>query len=111
MIVELRRSAFDTDLLLSDQSYQDLSMRVAPANVNDSVANPRRVEALQRDYERLGFQVRTARTRPSEGIILSRLGSSRADQRLPVRSTRRAVLAQSVLLLHPPEERFHSCAY
>lgn len=58
MIAELRRSAFDTDLILSDQSTQDLSPRISSANLNETV-NPRRVEALQRDYERLGFQVRT----------------------------------------------------
>ena len=58
MITELRRSAFDTDLLLSDQSCQDLSMRVTSMNLNETITNPRRVEALQRDYERLGFQVR-----------------------------------------------------
>ncbi|CAF0761526.1 unnamed protein product [Adineta ricciae] len=56
MITELRRSAFDTDLLLSDQSCQDLSMRVTSMNLNETITNPRRVEALQRDYERLGFQ-------------------------------------------------------
>lgn len=55
MITELRRSAFDTDLILSDQSSQDLSPRISSANLNETV-NPRRVEALQRDYERLGFQ-------------------------------------------------------
>lgn len=58
MISELRRSAFDTDLMPSDQSSQDLSPRISSlANLNETV-NPRRVEALQRDYERLGFQVR-----------------------------------------------------
>ena len=56
MIVELRRSAFDTDLILSDQSSQELSPRISSGNLNETV-NPRRVEALQRDYERLGFQV------------------------------------------------------
>ncbi|CAF0860780.1 unnamed protein product [Rotaria sordida] len=58
MILELRRSAFDTDLLLSDQSCQDLSIRVSPGNINETIStmNSRRVEALQRDYERLGFQ-------------------------------------------------------
>ncbi|CAF0839926.1 unnamed protein product [Rotaria sp. Silwood1] len=58
MILKLRRSAFDTDLLLSDQSCQDLSNRVSPGNINETIStiNPRRVEALQRDYERLGFQ-------------------------------------------------------
>ncbi|UJR25468.1 hypothetical protein I4U23_006815 [Adineta vaga] len=56
MITELRRSAFDTDLLLSDQSCQDLNVRITSINMNESIANPRRVEALQRDYERLGFQ-------------------------------------------------------
>ncbi len=62
MILELRRSAFDTDLLLSDQSCQDLTGRVTSLSVNEpltpSTLNPRRVEALQRDYERLGFQVK-----------------------------------------------------
>jgi hypothetical protein len=62
MIVELRRSAFDTDLLLSDQSCQDLSSRITSSPINEpsspSTLNPRRVEALQRDYERLGFQVK-----------------------------------------------------
>ena len=61
MISELRRSAFDTDLLLSDQSCQDLSSRVSSVSANETVTtptiNPRRVEVLQRDYERLGFQV------------------------------------------------------
>jgi len=52
MISELRRSAFDTDLLLTGQSCQDLS-QTSPIS---STINPRRVEALQRDYERLGFQ-------------------------------------------------------
>ncbi|CAF1464703.1 unnamed protein product [Rotaria sordida] len=60
MISELRRNAFDTDLLLSDQSCQDLSFRVSSVNINDiipiSTINPRRVEALQHDYEQLGFQ-------------------------------------------------------
>ncbi|CAF2070271.1 unnamed protein product [Rotaria magnacalcarata] len=60
MIAELRRSAFDTDLLLSDQSCQDLTTRLSSGNINESMTtstfNPRRVEALQRDYERLGFQ-------------------------------------------------------
>jgi hypothetical protein len=62
MILELRRSAFDTDLALSDQSCQDISPRIVLENSNEIIAtltiNPRRVEALQRDYERLGFQVR-----------------------------------------------------
>jgi hypothetical protein len=58
MISELRRSAFDTDLLLSDQSCQDLNARLSSANINETITNPRRVEALQRDYERLGFQVK-----------------------------------------------------
>ncbi|CAF3051211.1 unnamed protein product [Rotaria sp. Silwood2] len=60
MILELRRSAFDTDLLLSDQSCQDLNSRVSSGNIHETITmstmNPRRVEALQRDYERLGFQ-------------------------------------------------------
>ena len=56
MISELRRSAFDTDLMPSDQSSQDLSPRISSGNLNETV-NPRRVEALQRDHERLGFQV------------------------------------------------------
>ncbi|CAF3848933.1 unnamed protein product [Rotaria sordida] len=55
IISELRRNAFDTDLLLSDQSCQDLSFRVSSVNINDiipiSTINPRRVEALQHDYE------------------------------------------------------------
>jgi len=62
MILELRRSAFDTDLILSDQSCQDINSRISSGNLNEiistSTVNPRRVEALQRDYERLGFQVR-----------------------------------------------------
>lgn len=62
MILELRRSAFDTDLILTDQSCQDLSSRRTSENFSEilstSTLNPRRVEALQRDYERLGFQVR-----------------------------------------------------
>jgi len=62
MILELRRSAFDTDLILSDQSCQDINSRISSGNLNEiistSTINPRRVEALQRDYERLGFQVR-----------------------------------------------------
>ena len=61
MISELRRSAFDTDLLIPAQSYQDLSSKLTTMPTNDSstpsTINPRRVEALQRDYERLGFQV------------------------------------------------------
>ncbi|CAF1263795.1 unnamed protein product [Adineta steineri] len=56
MISELRRSAFDTDLLLSEQSCQDLNARVSSVSMNETITNPRRVEALQRDYERLGFQ-------------------------------------------------------
>ncbi|CAF1271459.1 unnamed protein product [Rotaria sp. Silwood1] len=62
MILELRRNAFDTNLLLSDQSCQDLSFRVSSVNINEIISiseiNPRRVEALQRDYERLEFQLR-----------------------------------------------------
>ncbi len=59
--MELRRSAFDTDLLLSDQSCQDLTNKISLNNNHEnstsSLLSPRRVEALQRDYERLGFQV------------------------------------------------------
>jgi hypothetical protein len=73
MIVELRRSAFDTDLLLSDQSCQDLSSRIASSPINEpsspSTLNPRRVEALQRDYERLGFQVKKSSQRICSRII------------------------------------------
>ena len=62
MISELRRSAFDTDLLSCDQSSHDLSARTSPGKTNEllttTTINPRRAEALQRDYERLGFQVR-----------------------------------------------------
>ncbi len=62
MILELRRSAFDTDLILSDQSCQDISSWIPSGNINEimptSTINPRRVEALQRDYEQFGFQVR-----------------------------------------------------
>ncbi len=62
MILELRRSAFDTDLLLSDQSCQDIAGKISSGNLNEltstSTINPRRVEVLQRDYERLGFEVR-----------------------------------------------------
>ena len=61
MIAELRRSAFDTDLLLYDHSCQDLNVRMSSENANEmktiSTLNQRRAEALQRDYERLGFQV------------------------------------------------------
>ena len=61
MIAELRRSAFDSDLLLGDQSCPDIHARVSSGNTNESLLmatiNPRRVEVLQRDYERLGFQV------------------------------------------------------
>ena len=61
MISELRRSAFDTDLLIPAQSYQDLNSKLSTVPTNESstssTINPRRVEALQRDYERLGFQV------------------------------------------------------
>jgi hypothetical protein len=57
MISELRRSVFDTDLLLSDRNCQNLSARMSLASMNETQTNPRRVEALQRDYERLGFQV------------------------------------------------------
>jgi hypothetical protein len=61
MILELRRSAFDTDLLLPGYSCQDLTgQSLSPSTHDNSTAsllNPRRVEALQRDYERLGFQV------------------------------------------------------
>lgn len=60
MISELRRSAFDTDLLLPGQSCQDLPSKVSSSCSTDPLTpssfNPRRVEALQRDYERLGFQ-------------------------------------------------------
>ncbi|CAF4859031.1 unnamed protein product [Rotaria sp. Silwood1] len=46
MISKLRRNAFDTDLLLSDQSCQDLSFRVSSVNTNEiipiSTINPRR---------------------------------------------------------------------
>ncbi|CAF3960504.1 unnamed protein product [Rotaria sp. Silwood1] len=46
MISELRRNTFDTDLLLSDQSCQDLSFRVSSVNTNEiipiSTINPRR---------------------------------------------------------------------
>lgn len=63
MINELRRSAFDTDLLAAGQSCQDLtanSKSFVFAHSDSStklIVNPRRAEALQRDYERLGFQV------------------------------------------------------
>ena len=63
MINELRRSAFDTDLLVPGQSCQDLTLngRMSAIPHSESLTtlavNPRRVEALQRDYERLGFQV------------------------------------------------------
>jgi len=57
MILELRQNAFDTDLILNDQSCQDISLRISSGNLHESI-NPRRIEALQRDYERLGFQVR-----------------------------------------------------
>ncbi|CAF5090394.1 unnamed protein product [Rotaria sp. Silwood1] len=50
MISKLRRNAFDTDLLLSDQSCQDLSFRVSSVNTNEiipiSIINPRRVEEI-----------------------------------------------------------------
>ena len=66
MISELRRSAFDTDLLLPGQSCQDLPSKVSSSCSNDPLTpssfNPRRVEALQRDYERLGFQVNSCFT-------------------------------------------------
>lgn len=55
MIVELRRSAFDTDLILSEQNLQENNIRISSEILNDTI-NPRQVEALQRDYERLGFQ-------------------------------------------------------
>jgi hypothetical protein len=63
MILELRRSAFDTDLLVSGQSCQDLtSSKTSSVSINEitttSTINPRRLEALQRDYERLGFEVK-----------------------------------------------------
>ncbi len=57
MILELRRSAFDTDLIINDQSCQDLSSRISSGTLHETI-NSRRIEALQRDYERLGFQVR-----------------------------------------------------
>lgn len=47
---------------MSDQSCPDLTIRMSSGNINESMTsstmNPRRVEALQRDYERLGFQVK-----------------------------------------------------
>jgi hypothetical protein len=57
MISELRRNAFDTDLVLNEQSCQDLNPRISLCNLNETI-NSRRIEVLQRDYERLGFQVR-----------------------------------------------------
>jgi hypothetical protein len=74
MILELRRSAFDTDLILSDQSCQDINSRISSGNLNEiistSTINPRRVEALQRDYERLGFQVRRNKKKIKNLFIL-----------------------------------------
>ena len=60
MILELRRNAFDTDLTINDQSCQDQNSRTSLCNLNETI-NSRRIEALQRDYERLGFQVRKFR--------------------------------------------------
>ncbi len=60
MILELRRNAFDTDLILSDQSYQDNNNSRISLNNLHEIINPRQIEALQRDYERLGFQVKNS---------------------------------------------------
>ena len=106
MISELRRSAFDTDLLLPGQSCQDLSNPSSPIS---PTMNPRRVEALQRDYERLGFQVNA--TDLNDGQCISSLGSARTDQRFPKGSARSSITSESFLLLHSTKEWFYSCKF
>lgn len=113
MISELRRSAFDTDLLLPGQSCQDLSQPSSPVNIQDqsnaaSIINPRRVEALQRDYERLGFQVNRIEFLWTRNNFCLFRGSSRAHQRFSKGSTRYFIITESLLLLYSTKEWFHT---
>jgi hypothetical protein len=97
MILELRRSAFDTDLILSDQSCQDISPRISSGNINE-IINPRRVEALQRDYERLGFQVRRIENQFLKISFL--LGSSRTNKRFSDHSSGNFIITKFILFLY-----------
>jgi len=98
MIVELRRSAFDTDLILLEQNSQEPNARISLETVNDTI-NPRRVEALQRDYERLGFQVDLVSIEFCCST-LTNLESSRSNERFRNRTSRCFISSKSFLFLY-----------